>query len=1263
MIDPTSDRVATHHVPARLAGDRILLLALYLWADAASSDPPAADDRSLSAQVCRSLVDDHGLALTRAQSAVQAVEADASRLLSSATASALKATALNLLATAGSTEAGSTSARTHLQPILDAMNNRVMVVGPDLRVLYANRALRRERGEVDGRPCHQYLLDLSAPCDHCPGIEAGSEPVSWLRLGRGEQGSRCQDVAVVAVPWDGQDSCLFHVVHDADGWKQMEQELRWARGRYQVLFDKSVSAIFVFDMQGHILDVNEQACAMSGYSRDQLCRMTVFDVSYTGPKTDPEWVARDVDETLARWREYEIGEQRTSEVLLKASDGSPIPVQVTNGPVEFGRRRVMMALLQSVAELRRMEERLTEGAAHASSIVSVLPDAIARISSDGTYRDVLASDQLMDPAVKRFYLGRRVQEIFPPEMARRTMERVNRVLETGETETFEYDRSGMGGVTWGWGEARIARLNSTEVLSLVRDITDRKLAEADRDRQHRMLSALARYSVQQTATGSMEELLRLIGDQLQELTGAPITTFSRYLPGERALALTRVSSDRHLIDRIVNRFGPGLLSMRIPVDDEIYAELQRLVVVHRDSFSASTGGSIPESVSRVLGRITGVRRFVGLAYLVDEQLLGTSLMALRDDSDLPRDEHLASYAHLTAISLRRIEAEEALRAERDAFASLVETAPGAICRIVVEPNGNVQYLYCSPDIKRIYGYSPEELRQDPQAVRERIHAADGQRVAAELREVARSLKPWTSEFRYRHPRRGLLWLEHRFAVTRQADGRTTGQGFIIDSTQRKEVEAALRESEERYRLLVDNQRDLVVKTDTDGIVLFANPAYCSFFGKTESELLGQSYMPLVHPDDHHVVKGATAALSRPPYTHTFEERALTPDGWRWLSWTTRAILGDDGRPSAFVGSGRDITGQKQAEEKLRYLSFHDGLTGLYNRRFLEQELARLDVPEQLPLSLIMVDINGLKVVNDTYGHTLGDEMLEEAAGVLAGACREDDILGRWGGDEFLLLLPRTGAREAELVCRRIESRCRGLKVGDMPLSMGLGAATRTDCLQPLAQVLQEAEDAMYRRKTTERQSHRRSVLDALLSALAVRSLETEQHVRNMQRIAALVGRRAGLPASELERLSLLVSLHDIGKVGLPEEALTRAGPLTREEWELVKKHPEVGHRIASNTPDVAHVADDILSHHERWDGGGYPRGLAREQIPFLARIVAIADAYEVMTNGRPYKQPMSSEQVRQEFVDCAGSQFDPSLVQLLLQLLDRELEDGSSSDS
>ncbi len=548
-------------------------------------------------------------------------------------------------------------------------------------------------------------------------------------------------------------------------------------------------------------------------------------------------------------------------------------------------------------------------------------------------------------------------------------------------------------------------------------------------------------------------------------------------------------------------------------------------------------------------------------------------------------------------------------------------------------------------------------------MRELIHAADGERVAAELRKAARSLKPWTSEFRYQHPRRGLLWLEHRFAVTRQTDGRVVGQGFIIDSTRRKEVEAALRESEERYRLLVDNQRDLVVKTDTDGVVLFANPAYCSFFGKTEPELLGQSYMPLVHPDDHHVVKGATAILSRPPYTHTFEERALTPDGWRWLSWTTRAVLDADGRPSAFIGSGRDITDQKQAEERLRYLSFHDGLTGLFNRRFLEQELARLDVPGELPLSLIMVDINGLKVVNDTYGHTLGDEMLEEAAAVLAGACREDDILGRWGGDEFLLLLPRTGAHEAELVCRRIESRCRGLKVGDMPLSMGLGAATRTDFRQPVAQVLQEAEDAMYRRKTTERQSHRRSVLDALLGALAVRSLETEQHVRNMQRVAALIGRRAGLPASELERLSLLVSLHDIGKVGLPEEALTRAGPLTHEEWELVKKHPEVGHRIAGNTPDVAHVADDILSHHERWDGGGYPRGLAGEQIPFLARIVAVADAYEVMTNGRPYKQPMSPEQVRQEFVDCAGRQFDPSLVQLLLQLLDRELEVGSGSDS
>ena len=177
------------------------------------------------------------------------------------------------------------------------------------------------------------------------------------------------------------------------------------------------------------------------------------------------------------------------------------------------------------------------------------------------------------------------------------------------------------------------------------------------------------------------------------------------------------------------------------------------------------------------------------------------------------------------------------------------------------------------------------------------------------------------------------------------------------------------------------------------------------------------------------------------------------------------------------------------------------------------------------------------------------------------------------------------------------------------------------------------------------------MLGALLKTLAAKSYETETHTRNMQEVAVKIGRKLGLPDSEINRLILLIILHDIGKINIPEEILTREGPLTEKEWEIMKKHPESGHRIAMATEEFAHVAEDILSHHERYDGLGYPRKLKGDEIPLLARITAVADAFEVMSNGRPYKNQMTREEIIAEFKICSGKHFDPELVGILLNLL------------
>ena len=435
-----------------------------------------------------------------------------------------------------------------------------------------------------------------------------------------------------------------------------------------------------------------------------------------------------------------------------------------------------------------------------------------------------------------------------------------------------------------------------------------------------------------------------------------------------------------------------------------------------------------------------------------------------------------------------------------------------------------------------------------------------------------------------------------------------------------------------------------------GRILMANSQFEKITGYTEEELKGLNLLDLVVSGYHNKVYNSAVKMLKGEETASYEFKIVNKDGEiRWVVESVASITFHDKR--ATVGSIMDITERKKAEERLSYLSFHDSLTGLYNRAFLESEMQRLDTERQLPISIVIADVNGLKLVNDTYGHSRGDEVLRHAACILDNSCRREDIIARWGGDEFVVLLPKTSASAVQNLCERINQNCNSVFVEDIPVSMALGYAVKEETNRNLEDVLKEAEDNMYKQKLTESRSEKSAVLNALLRTLGEKSYETEVHTHRMQEIAMKIGEKINLSNSELNRLKLLITLHDIGKINISEDILTRGGSLTESEWEVIKKHPEIGYRIARATEEFSHVAEEILSHHERWDGRGYPYGLEQEQIPLLARITAIADAYEVMSHGRPYKEAMPPEDIMREFEDNSGTQFDPELVEVLFSVL------------
>jgi len=296
----------------------------------------------------------------------------------------------------------------------------------------------------------------------------------------------------------------------------------------------------------------------------------------------------------------------------------------------------------------------------------------------------------------------------------------------------------------------------------------------------------------------------------------------------------------------------------------------------------------------------------------------------------------------------------------------------------------------------------------------------------------------------------------------------------------------------------------------------------------------------------------------------------------------------------------------------------------------------------------MCDINGLKLVNDSFGHYSGDALLKKAAETIKKACREEDVIARIGGDEFVVILPKTDSDNTQQVSNRIKDLASKEKVANIELSISYGHDTKTLDTQSIVEIIANAENYMYRHKLSERSSMRSKTIDLIMNALFEKSKREAIHSNRVSSLCKAIGSKMNFDKESVNQIGIAGLIHDIGKIGIDEKILNKPGSLTADEKVEIERHPEIGWRLLSSTNEFSVLAQFVLSHHEKWDGSGYPHGIKGKEIPLESRIIAVADAYDAMTSERSYRKALCKDAATKELTRCSGTQFDPEIVDVFV---------------
>ncbi|WP_051273114.1 PAS domain S-box protein [Desulfotruncus alcoholivorax] len=1003
--------------------------------------------------------------------------------------------------------------------------------------------------------------------------------------------------------------------------------------KYKNILESIEDGYFEVDLSGNLTFFNDSLCEISGYTREEFIGMNFRQ--YTC-----EDYSKELYETFNKV--YRLGEPvklYNWKILRKDKTIRFVETSISLIRNTEGDKTGFRGIVRDVTEQKLMEEELGLQQAFFKKLFESSPEGILILDpADRIINANKGFENIFKFPVSEV-IGQDVDDLLVPEgFEDQSSKLLDSALKgyVGQIETVRRRKDGVLIDVSILVYPIVVNGRTMGIYAIYSDITQRKRAEEELFKQKEQLAVTLNSIGDAVIAVDMLGRITLINPVAENLTG-----------WSRQEAVGRHLDEVFLIINEYTREPVASPVDKVLTNGEIVGLANHTALIARDGSERSIADSAAP-IRDANGKILGV------------------ILVFRDVTEE-----------------RRL--NEALRSSEERFRLLAEHAKDIIYRIKQYPEPVFEYI--SPAVKDILGYAPEEFYTNPYLGGKVFHRDDKEILKRTLTGKIDYSK--TSVIRMVRKDGRVIWCEqHNVPIYDESKRLIAIEGISRDITERRKTEESLKEV-------------VLGVSASVGVEFFRSLVYhlakalevdYAFVGELMAEEIGaKSVRTIAVYAWGEIVDNFRYLLAGTPCENVLENgtfyyphgvREIFPDSefiaqYGVDSYLGTPILNSNGKAVGLIAvmnskplknhrlvesllqifSVRAATEleRNKAEARMNYLSRHDQLTGLYNRSVFEHHMVQFEHEQYQPVGIIVCDVDGLKLVNDTMGHDKGDALLVAAAGVIKKSFRENDVIARIGGDEFAVLLPNTNEKQVEKACQRIRDAFARYNAENPELTLsisvgfavGKGSTTLTD-------LFKKADNNMYREKLHRKQSTRSAIVQTLMKALEARDFITEGHADRLQDLVVRIAAAIGLSDQSIADLRLLAQFHDIGKVGIPDRILFKPGPLNEEERLEMRRHCEIGHRIALSAPDLVPIADWILKHHEWWNGKGYPLGLKEEEIPMECRILAIADAYDAMTSDRPYRKALSHNQAVVELRRCSRTQFDPALVASFIHIIENE---------